>query len=62
MVVYLADGTVHTYNVGQTIHGDEILPRFTLSLADVLPYNPTVTLLSLVSAGHLGQGPFTNEG
>lgn len=35
VVVYLADGTVRTYDVGQTIPGDEILPGFALPVADV---------------------------
>lgn len=35
VVVYLADGTVRTYDIGQTIPGAEILPGFTLPVADV---------------------------
>ena len=35
VVVYLADGTVRTYGIGQTIPGDEIVPGFTLPVADV---------------------------
>ena len=35
VVVYLADGTVRTYGVGQTIPGAEILPGFALPVADV---------------------------
>ena len=35
VVVYLADGTVHTYVVGQTIPGDELLPGFALPVAAI---------------------------
>ena len=35
VVVYLADGTVRTYGIGQTIPGDELLPGFALQVADV---------------------------
>jgi len=35
VVVYLADGTVRTYGIGQTIPGDEILPGFALQVEDV---------------------------
>jgi len=35
VVVYLADGTVRTYGIEQTIPGDEILPGFVLLVADV---------------------------
>ena len=36
VVVYLADGTVRTYDIGQMIPGDEILPGLALPVADVL--------------------------
>ena len=35
VVVYGADGTVHTYGVGQTIPGADVLPGFTLTVADI---------------------------
>src|SRR2546422_690167 len=35
VVVYSADGTVHTYDVGQTIPGADVLPGFVLPVADL---------------------------
>jgi Uma2 family endonuclease len=35
VVVYLADGTVRTYVIGQTIPGDELLPGFALPVAEI---------------------------
>lgn len=35
IVVHLADQTVHTYSLGQTIPGADVLPGFELSVADV---------------------------
>ena len=35
VVVYLADGTVHTYDIGRTIPGDELLPGFALPVVDI---------------------------
>ena len=35
VVVYAADGTVHTYDIGQTIPGADVLPGFALPVADV---------------------------
>ncbi len=35
VVVYRADGTVYTYGVGQTIPGADVLPGFTLPVADI---------------------------
>lgn len=35
VVVYLADGTMHPYTVGQTIPGADLLPGFELAVADI---------------------------
>jgi Uma2 family endonuclease len=35
VLVYLADGTIRTYDIGQTISGDEIFPDLALPVADI---------------------------
>jgi Uma2 family endonuclease len=35
VIVHLADGTVNTYEIGQTIPGADVLPGFELPVADV---------------------------